>query len=124
MKLRGKVKGKSYEEWVNRLEEIDLFLNTVKQRATEGKEIPREVLERSLVLKEERKQCERITRCWGSTLEFMYEYFSDEKNPENENNLIPEGINIFDAPKFHEELTGYLDSYHADPIQRIAWSVP
>jgi predicted phage terminase large subunit-like protein len=124
VKLKGKVKGKTYEEWVNRLQEIDVFLNTVRQKATEGKEISREVLERSLQLKEERKQCERITRCWGSTLEFMYEYFSDSRNELNENNLIPEGIDITDAPKFHQELTGYLDSYHADPTQRIAWSVP
>ncbi|MDR7207584.1 hypothetical protein [Priestia megaterium] len=124
MNLKGKVKGKSYEEWINRLQEIDNFLDRVKEKAQQGKEMSREVLERAVMLKKEREQCERITRCWGSTLEYMYEYFSHDKNPENENNLIPEGIGIEDAPAFHRELTDYLDSYHSDPTQRIAWSVP
>ncbi|MCY8256461.1 phage terminase large subunit [Bacillus spizizenii] len=123
-KIRGRVKGKSYDEWKNRLDEIDTFLGTVKEKAKEGKEVSREVLERAIELKEERKQCERILRCWTSTLEFMYEYFSDDKNPENENNLIPEGITIFDAPEFHGELTRYLDSFMVDVTQRLAWSVP
>lgn len=123
-KIRGRVKGKSYDEWKSRLEEIDKFLETVKTKAKEGKEVSREALERAVELKEERKQCERILRCWTSTLEFMYEYFSDDKNPENENNLIPEGITIFDAPDFHGELTRYLDSFMVDETQRLAWSVP
>ncbi|MDA2738388.1 phage terminase large subunit [Bacillus cereus group sp. Bc015] len=124
MKVKGSVKGKTYEEWKFRINEIDNFLNIVKEKANEGKELSREILERAIQLKEERKKCERIVRCWTSTLEFMYEYFSHDKNPENENNLIPEGITIDDAPKFHHELTSYLDSFHADPTQRIAWSVP
>lgn len=123
-KIRGRVKGKSYDEWKSRLDEIDNFLEVVKTKAKEGKEVSREVLERAIVLKEERKQCERILRCWTSTLEFMYEYFSDDRNPENENNLIPEGITIFDAPDFHGELTRYLDSFMVDVTQRLAWSVP
>jgi predicted phage terminase large subunit-like protein len=122
--VRGKVKGKSYEEWQNRYKEIDDFLYIVKQRANEGKEISREVLERSVELKEELKQCERIIRCWTSTLDFMYEYFSDDRNPENENNLIPAGIDITDAPAFHQELTGYLNSLLVNVTDRIAWSVP
>ncbi|MDE1381203.1 phage terminase large subunit [Bacillus subtilis] len=123
-KIRGRVKGKSYDEWKSRLDEIDTFLEVVKTKAKEGKEVSREALERAVELKEERKQCERILRCWTSTLEFMYEYFSDDRNPENENNLIPEGITIFDAPDFHGELTRYLDSFMVDVTQRLAWSVP
>lgn len=124
VKIRGKVKGKTYDQWKERLEEIDLFLDTVKRKAKEGQDLSREVLERAIDLKEERKQCERILRCWTSTLEFMYEYFSDDKNPDNENNLIPEGIAITDAPNFHQELTGYLDDFLREPTNRIAWSVP
>lgn len=124
MKIRGKVKGKTYEQWLERLSEIDTFIKAVKQKASEGKEIPKEVLKKALELKEERKRVERITRCWTSTLEFMYEYFSDHKNPDNENNLIPEGVTIFDAPKFHRELTDYLDDFLYNPTNRIAWSVP
>ncbi|MHC5291065.1 phage terminase large subunit [Bacillus licheniformis] len=124
MKIPGKVKGKTYEEWSERLREIDIFLNIVKKKVSEGSDLSREVLEKAVELKKERQQCERILRCWTSTLEFMYEYFSFEKNPDNENNLIPEGITIFDAPKFHQELTDYLDDFKVNPTDRIAWSVP
>ncbi|MGF9741594.1 hypothetical protein ABEX38_29950 [Priestia megaterium] len=124
MDVKGKVKGKTYSEYVTRLNEIDYFLKLVKQRGREGKELSREVLERALELREEYQQVERITRCWTNTLEFMYEYFSDDKNPENENNLIPAGISIFDAPKFHDELTSYLNSLLVNVTDRIAWSVP
>lgn len=124
MKVKGHVKGKTYDEWKARMEEIDSFLHIVKEKATEGKELSRDVLTKAIELKEERKQCERILRCWTSTLEFMYEYFSFEKNPENENNLIPEGITIFDAPDFHRELTSYLDDFLVNVTNRIAWSVP
>lgn len=124
MKIKGHVKGKTYDEWKFRMGEIDSFLYIVKEKALQGKEMSRDVLEKAIKLKEERKQCERVLRCWTSTLEFMYEYFSDDANPENENNLIPEGISILDAPKFHQELTDYLDDYMRDHAKRIAWSVP
>lgn len=114
----------SYYDWQNRLNEIDNFLNIVKEKAKNGTEISREVLHKAVSLKEERQQCERILRCWTSTIEFMYEYFSDDKNPENENNLIPSGIVVTDAPNFHYELTGYLDDFMDNPTNRIAWSVP
>ncbi|UTV34866.1 phage terminase large subunit [Bacillus altitudinis] len=123
-KEKGLVRGKTYEEWQARMDEIDEFLSIVKLKASQGVELSREVLERSIELKSEWKQCERVLRCWTSTLEFMYEYFSDDMNPENENNLIPEGISIFDAPDFHKELTDYLDEYRHNPTKRIAWSVP
>lgn len=124
MGIRGKVKGKTYNEWKARLAEIDTFLDAVKRKATAGETVPREVLSKALQLKEDRKQAERIIRCWTSTLDFMYEYFSDEMNPENENNLIPSGITIFDAPDFHKELSSYLDEFLTNPTNRIAWSVP
>ena len=124
MKVKGKVKGKTYDEYIARMNEIDYFVDLVKQRAAEGTQLSRDILQKALDMKEEREQIERITRCWTSTLEFMYEYFSDDRNPENENNLIPEGISIFDAPTFHGELTNYLNSFLVNVTDRIAWSVP
>ena len=122
--MRGKVKGKSYDEWKQRLEEIDQFLEKVKQARKKGKAIPREVLEKAIDLQEERKQCERITRCWTSSIEFMYEYFSEDMNPDNTGNIVPAGINVLNAPDFHKELAGYLDSFLENPTQNLAWSVP
>lgn len=124
MKVKGHVQGKTYDEYIARMEEINNFLDLVKQKVADGKIVSREVLEKSLSLKKEYAKCERITRCWTSTLEFMYEYFSTDSNPELENPLIPEGISIFDAPKFHHELTEYLDDFLYNPTNRIAWSVP
>lgn len=124
MTIAGKVRGKTYEQWKARQNEIDLFLSAVKEKATAGETVPREVLSKALELKKEAKQVERILRCWTSTLDFMYEYFSDDKNPENENNLIPAGITIHDAPNFHQELTDYLNDFLENPTNRIAWSVP
>lgn len=57
-------------------------------------------------------------------LYFAYEYFSDERNPENENNLMPLGATIENAPPFHHELCSTLDSLVDDITKKIGWSVP
>lgn len=55
----------------------------------------------------------------------MYEYFSDNRNPENDQNLIPAGTNIEDAPNFHGQLCELLDEVsNANPTARIAWAAP
>jgi predicted phage terminase large subunit-like protein len=57
-------------------------------------------------------------------LYFAYEYFSHSKNPENENNLIPEGVLYENAPNFHQELCGILNELEFNPTKKIGWSVP
>lgn len=57
-------------------------------------------------------------------LYFAYEYFSDERNPENENNLMPAGATMANAPAFHYELCSTLDSLLEDITKKIGWSVP
>lgn len=55
----------------------------------------------------------------------MYEYFSDNRNPENDQNLIPAGTHIEDAPKFHRELCELLDEVsNTNPTARMAWAAP
>lgn len=66
----------------------------------------------------------RVLRGEYDLLYFSYEYFADKNNPENENNLIPNGVGIDSAPAFHEELCGILDSLNDDIKQKICWSVP
>ncbi len=67
----------------------------------------------------------RIDRAEQSVLYFMYEYFSDNRNPENEQNLIPAGINLEDAPNFHRELCNILDEVSNIHITaRIGWAAP
>lgn len=66
----------------------------------------------------------RILRSEYDVLFFAYEYFSFDRNPENENNLIPEGVYYKDAPKFHQELCGILDGLIDKPVDKVGWSVP
>ncbi|MEH7117203.1 phage terminase large subunit [Neobacillus vireti] len=64
----------------------------------------------------------RMTRGYYDSLFFAYEYFSDEKNPDNETNLIPKGVFIEDAPDFHRELTAKLDELTTvNPTKNICW---
>lgn len=68
--------------------------------------------ETAVYLVEQYKQIDkkyRILRSEYDVLFFAYEYFSEERNPENENNLIPKGGFFEEAPAFHKELCGKLD---------------
>lgn len=65
----------------------------------------------------------RVLRSNYDVLYFAYEYFSDDRNPENENNLIPVGATFENAPDFHRELCNKLDELTVKPTKKIAWSV-
>lgn len=65
----------------------------------------------------------RVLRSNYDVLYFAYEYFSEERNPENENNLIPAGTVFENAPDFHKELCSKLDELTIKPTKKIAWSV-
>lgn len=83
-----------------------------------------EALEALVVGYKELERSYRKLRSEHDVLYFAYEYFSDERNPENENNLIPKG-GIFDnAPAFHIELCSKLDELNSKPTKKICWSVP
>jgi predicted phage terminase large subunit-like protein len=71
------------------------------------------------------EQLTRIDRSEDDVLFFAYEYFSHERNPENDDNLIPEGVYFEDAPDFHVELCGMLNVVSNEEItKRIAWASP
>lgn len=72
----------------------------------------------------ERRALYRAIRGYYDVLYFAYEYFSDNRNPENETNLIPEGVTIDDAPEFHEELCEKLDEVVHRPTKKIGWAAP
>lgn len=74
---------------------------------------------------EELKALDRIDRSERDMLYFAYEYFSEDMNPENEGNLIPEGVKLADAPEFHHELTEIMNILSNDEVnKRVAWSAP
>lgn len=74
-------------------------------------------------LRDVEKQYRKI-RSKYDVLYFAYEYFSDARNPENENNLIPLGVTFETAPDFHRELCDKLNELHEIPTKKIAWSCP
>jgi predicted phage terminase large subunit-like protein len=72
----------------------------------------------------ELKRLKRIHRAEYDTLYFVYEYFSEEMNPDNPDNLIPAGQRFEDAASFHRELCGLLDELTRGNIDtNVAWSV-
>lgn len=66
----------------------------------------------------------RVLRSEYDVIYFAYEYFSDERNPDNENNLMPVGSTIENAPEFHHELSSKLDELNVNKTAKICWSVP
>lgn len=73
----------------------------------------------------ELEQLKRIQRAEHDVLFFMYEYFSEDKNPGNPGNLIPAGMTIEQAAWFHHELCDMLDAVTRGEVQsHIGWAVP
>lgn len=67
----------------------------------------------------------RIARSEYDILYFTYEYFSDDRNPDNDDNLIPAGVGIDDAPGFHVELCEKLNEQSLyNPTKNICWAAP
>lgn len=82
-------------------------------------------LNRLAELLDEIERVERIHRGERDVLYFGMEYFSEDGNPGNPDNLIPEGVNVDNAADFHKELGRMLDDVTAGRAKRhIAWACP
>ena len=101
-----------YEKAVGRIIEILKTETLTDEEVSEYRELALKI-----------KQKYRILRGEYDVLYFAYQYFSDLYNCENENNLIPKKYSIDDAPDFHRELCGILDTLNEEPTKRICWSV-
>src|SRR5690625_4276400 len=74
---------------------------------------------------DELKRLKRVHRAEHDVLYFGMEYFSEDGNPDNDENLIPAGINTDNAADFHKELTSMLDDVtRGDAKRNIAWACP
>jgi predicted phage terminase large subunit-like protein len=72
----------------------------------------------------ELKRLKRVHRAEHDLLYFMHEYFSEEGNPGNPDNLIPAGIALADAADFHRTLCHLLDEITTGKQNtHVAWSV-
>lgn len=75
--------------------------------------------------KRELVKLKRVHRGERDVLYFGMEYFSEDGNPGNDENLIPAGVNVLNAAKFHKELTSMLDDVTKGLAKRhIAWACP
>lgn len=75
--------------------------------------------------KRELVKLKRVHRGEHDVLYFGMEYFSEDGNPGNDENLIPAGVNVHNAAKFHKELTSMLDDVTKGIAKRhIAWACP
>jgi len=115
---------------VEQLKEEVRIITELKQKLFDTvKGLPPEQQARQLLeIKPQLEQLEReyrIKRSEYDILYFTYEYFSDDRNPENDDNPIPAGVSIDDAPEFHVELCHKLEeqSLYA-PTKNICWAAP
>jgi predicted phage terminase large subunit-like protein len=82
-------------------------------------------LDRLEFLIDELKRLNRIHRGEQDVLYFGMQYFSEDENPGNADNMIPEGTNYNNAVDFHRELCSLFDDI-TKGIQKknVAWAVP
>lgn len=67
----------------------------------------------------------RVHRGEHDVLYFGMTYFSADGNPSNDENLIPEGVNVGNAADFHQQLCGMLNDVSKGLVKRnIAWACP
>ena len=75
--------------------------------------------------KRELIRLKRIHRAEHDVLYFGMEYFSEDGNADNPDNLVPAGVNVGNAAEFHKQLTDMLDDVTRGNVSRhIAWACP
>src|SRR5690625_2605624 len=109
------------KERINLLEEANDKLNVLKAK---GKIKPSQ-LRTLLTNTRELIRLKRIHRAEHDVLYFGMEYFSEDGNPDNPDNLIPKGVDSNNAADFHKQLTDMLDDVTLGNVNRhIAWACP
>lgn len=116
-------------EWIDRearAKRIDLIetrIDKLERLRKAGAILPSQV-ETLIADKKELIRLKRIHRAEYDVLYFTYEYFSEEGNPDNPSNLIPEGQKYEDAADFHRELCSLLDDVtQGITTTNVGWSV-
>lgn len=100
--------------------ELDLLVDLMRSgKAT------KEEKERFITVDEQVLQLERINASEFDVARFAVEYFSDELNPDNDDNLIPKGGTYDNMSKFHKEFCAMLSGI-ADGSNKsnIGWACP
>src|SRR5690606_40646541 len=76
----------------------------------------------------DKRELVRLKRVHRGDHDVLYvgtEYFSEDGNPGNDENLIPAGVHVGNAADFYKELTSMLDDVTKGKAKRnIAWASP
>src|SRR5690625_4969953 len=109
------------QERINLLEQRIAKMNKLRKA---GALLPSQ-LQTLLTDKRELVRLKRIHRAEHDVLYFGMEYFSEDGNADNPDNLIPAGVNVSNAAEFHRQLTDMLDEVTRGNVSRhIAWACP
>jgi len=117
-------------EWLDRdarqsrIELIEARIAKLEKLRKKGALLPSQV-QTLITDKRELIRLKRIHRAEYDVLYFGMEYFSEDGNPDNPDNLIPAGVNVDNAADFHKQLTAMLDDVTHGRVKRhIAWACP
>ena len=117
-------------KWLDRearRKRIDLLesVNEKLEKLREKGELLPSQLKTLVSNKKELIRLKRIHRAEYDVLYFGMEYFSEDGNPDNPDNLIPAGVNVSNAARFHKLLTDMLDDVtRGNAVRHIAWACP
>lgn len=117
-------------EWLDREDRqarinlIEARIDKLERLRKKGALLPSQV--HTLITdKKELVRLRRIHRAEHDVLYFGMEYFSEDGNADNPDNLIPAGVNVLNAADFHRQLTDMLDEVTCGKVDRhIAYAVP
>ena len=81
--------------------------------------------ERFVTVDEQTEQLIRINESEFDVARMAVEYFSDDMNPDNDENLLPEGVNLETMSSFHKDLCGLLSGIASgEKRENVAWACP
>src|SRR5690625_5034316 len=117
-------------KWLDRearRKRIDLLesVNEKLEKLREKGELLPSQLKTLVSNKKELIRLKRIHRAEYDVLYFGMEYFSEDGNPDNPDDLVPSGVNVLNAANFHKQLTDMLNEVTKGLARRhIAWACP
>lgn len=114
----------AYEQRARLIADYEEERDLLTKLLTADKAIEQDLIRLEFLL-DEIARLRRVHRGEHDVLYFGMTYFSEDGNPGNSDNLIPAGVNVSNAARFHRELAGMLDDVTRGRAKRnIAWACP
>lgn len=110
-------------EWESKLNKLNQYKSKVKELRLAGSltmDQVKSALDNIRVLEKDYIK----SRSAADLLFFTFEFFSEDRNPGNTGNLIPENNSFEEAPEIHRDLCDLLQDVNAGKMKRICWSMP